>query len=329
MQTVYEHPPTLSLGVAIPAGSPYLLPMRIAAGLTDLIGRTPLLELARYAAGSPARILAKCEFMNPYSVKDRPVLYMLRAAEEDGRLPPGGTIVEATSGNTGIAIASQAAVKGYKAILVMSEIVSVERQHVLEALGAEVILTPKEHGTKGAKARAKEIAAATGAYYIGQHDNPANPVAHAETTAEEIWADTDGELDVFVAGAGTTGTLTGIFRALKPRKPELHIVGVEPETAPFLSQGIFAPHRILGTAPGFRPGIYDPEILDEFVLISEEDAFAACREIARKEGLLVGVTSGATALAARRIGEREGMEGKMIACVFADPGERYLSMGIY
>lgn len=303
--------------------------MQIARSLTDLIGKTPLLELTRFAPGAGARVLAKCEFMNPYSVKDRPVLTMIRAAAEDGRLPPGGTIVEATSGNTGIAIASQSAVLGYRAVLVMSDMVSLERRQVLAGLGAEVVITPKADGTKGAKARAKEIAAERGAFYIGQHDNPANPIAHETTTAEELWADTDGEIDVLVAGAGTTGTLTGVARALKPRKPTFRAIGVEPENSPFLSQGIFSPHKILGTSPGFRPGVYDPELIDEFVLVSEADAYRACREIAGTEGLLVGITSGATALAARRLAKREDLAGKTIVCVFADTGERYLSMGVW
>jgi cysteine synthase A len=303
--------------------------MKAARDLTDLIGKTPLLRLDRYAGDCDATVLAKCECMNPYSVKDRAVLGMIGAAERDGRIEPGGLIVEATSGNTGIAIASQAAVRGYRAVLVMSEIVSVERRQVLEALGAEVVLTPAEHGTKGARERAREIASERGALYICQHDNPANPEMHFQTTAEEIWEDTEGGIDVFVAGAGTTGTLGGVSRALKPRRPALRIVGVEPESSPFLSRGIFTPHRMTGTAPGFRPGVYDESHVDEFVLVTEEDAFQACRDIARQEGLLVGVTSGAVALASRRLAERPEHRGATIVCVFADPGERYLSMGFF
>ena len=303
--------------------------MRFARSLTDLIGKTPLLEISRYAPDTSARIFAKCEFMNPYSVKDRPVMAMIRAAVESGQLASGGTIVEATSGNTGIAIASQAAVLGYRPVLVMSDMVSTERRQVLAGLGAEVVITPKADGTKGARVKAKEIARERDALYIGQHDNPANPVAHETTTAEELWEDTDGEIDLLVAGAGTTGTLTGIARALKPRKPSFAAIGVEPENSPFLSQGIFAPHRILGTAPGFRPAIYDPDLIDEIVLVSEEDAFRACRDIARTEGLLVGITSGATALAARRLASREEFREAVIVCVFADTGERYLSMGVW
>jgi cysteine synthase A len=220
-------------------------------------------------------------------------------------------------------------VLGYDAVLVMSDMVSRERRQVLAGLGAEVVITPKEDGTKGARVRAKEIAAERGALYIGQHDNPANPVAHERTTAEELWRDTEGEIDVLVAGAGTTGTLTGVARALKPRKPSFRTVGVEPENSPFLSQGVFSPHRILGTSPGFRPKVYEPDLLDEIVLVSEQDAFDACRELAQKEGVLVGVTSGATACAARRLAERDELAGKVIVCVFADTGERYLSMGVF
>jgi cysteine synthase A len=301
----------------------------IAKDLSGLVGRTPLLELSRFSPDIAPPILGKCEFMNPYSVKDRAVLSMIDAAEREGRLAPGGAIVEATSGNTGIAVAWISTVRGYRAILVMSEIVSLERRQVLAALGAEVVLTPREHGTKGARERAKEIAAETDAFYICQHDNPANPLAHVTTTAEELWEDTGGAIDLLVAGAGTTGTLTGVARALKPRKPTFRVVGVEPDIAAFLKKGEFRPHRILGTAPGFRPKIYDPDLVDDLELVSEEEAFAACRELARKEGLLVGVTSGATALVARRLASRPEYEGKTIACVLADPGERYLSMGIW
>jgi cysteine synthase A len=301
--------------------------MAIANDLTDMIGGTPLVRLSRFAPEARAAVLAKCEFLNPYSVKDRTVLWMIRAAERDGRLRPGGTIVEATSGNTGIAIASQAAVKGYRAILVMSELSSRERRQMLVALGADLIMTPAAEGTKGARAKAKEVAAELGALYICQHDNPANPLVHVETTAEEIWADTGGGVDVFVAAAGTTGTLVGISRALKPRKPGLRVVGVEPEEAPFLSRGEWNPHRMTGAAPGFRPAVHDPDAIDDYELVSADDAMAACRELARAEGLLVGVTSGGAALAARRLATRPEHAGKTIVCVLADTGERYLSMG--
>jgi cysteine synthase A len=303
--------------------------MAIANDLTELIGGTPLTRLSRFAAGADATVLGKCEFLNPYSVKDRTVLSMLRAAERDGRLAPGGMIVEATSGNTGIAIASQAAVKGYRAVLVMSELSSLERRQMLAALGAELIITPGAEGTKGARAKAKEIAAERQALYICQHDNPANPAVHMEMTAEEIWADTDGGIDVFVAVAGTTGTLVGISRALKPRKPSLRVIGVEPAEAPFLSRGEWNPHRMTGAAPGFRPEVYDPDAIDDYELVTADDAMAACRELAATEGLLVGVTSGGAALAARRLAMREEYAGKTIVCVLADTGERYLSMGFF
>jgi cysteine synthase A len=300
--------------------------MPIASDLTDLIGSTPLLRLERFAGPN---VLAKCEFMNPYSVKDRTVLFMIRAAERDGRLPPGGTIVEATSGNTGIAIASQAAVKGYRAVLVMSALSSKERQQMLRALGAELVITPAKDGTKGARDKAKEIAAERGALYICQHDNAANPEVHVETTSEELWEQTNGEIDIFVAAAGTTGTLVGVSRVLKARKPSIRVIGVEPAEAPFLARGEWSPHKMTGSAPGFRPAVYDPDRIDGFELVPTEEAMAACRELARTEGLLVGVTSGATALAARQISERPGNGGKTIVCVLADTGERYLSMGFF
>jgi cysteine synthase A len=288
--------------------------------VTQAIGNTPLLRLARFAPG--AALLAKLELFNPYSVKDRPVLSMIEAAD----LQPGATIVEATSGNTGMALAMICAARGYRCVLVMSEIQSVERRQVLHALGAEVVLTPAAKGTCGARVEAKRIAAETGAFYLGQHDNPANPAAHARTTAEELWRDTDGSIDVLVGGLGTGGTLCGVARTLKPRKPAFRTVGVEPEESPFISQGVFRPHRMMGTAPGFVPGVLERELIDEIVLVSEEDAFAACRRIARTEGLLVGITSGAAALAAERLAARPEWRGKTIVCVFCDTGQRYLSV---
>jgi cysteine synthase A len=251
---------------------------------------------------------------------------MVRAAERDGLLRAGGTVVEATSGNTGLALAMVCAARGYRCVLVMSEIQSVERRQALRALGAEVVLTPKAGGTRAAREEAKRIAAESGAFYIGQHDNPANPQAHEETTAEELWRDTEGRIDALVAGLGTGGTLCGVARALRPRKPGFRTIGVEPENSPFISQGVFRPHRMMGTAPGFVPGVLDRELIDEIVLVSEEDAFAACRRVARTEGILVGITSGATALAAERLAARPEMRGKTIVCVFADTGQRYLSV---
>ncbi|MHC4940345.1 MAG: PLP-dependent cysteine synthase family protein [Planctomycetota bacterium] len=294
--------------------------MKILDDLSQAIGRTPLLRLDRFAPG--AGILAKLELFNPYSIKDRPVLAMIEAAERDGTLQPGGVIVEATSGNTGMAIAMVSAARGYRCVLVMSEIQSIERRQVLKALGAEVVLTPKELGTAGAREEAKRIAADRGALYIGQHDNPANPEAHARTTAEELWSDTEGGIDELVGGLGTGGTLCGVARVLKERKPSFRSVGIEPEQSPFISQGIFRPHRMMGTAPGFVPGVLERELIDEILLVSEEDAFDACRRLARTEGLLVGISSGAAAVACERLAG----DGRMRVCIFADTGQRYLSV---
>jgi len=294
--------------------------------ITQAIGSTPLLRLSRFAPDAPAEILAKLELFNPYSVKDRPVLAMIEAAEAAGTLAHGGAIVEATSGNTGMAIAMISTARGYRCTLVMSEIQSIERRQVLAALGAEVVLTPAAEGTRGAREEAKRIAAATGALYIGQHDNEANPRAHEQTTAEELWRDTSGGIDALVGGLGTGGTLCGVARALKPRKPGFRTIGIEPEQAPFISQGIFRPHRIMGTAPGFVPGVLDRSLIDEILLVSEDDAFDACRRIARTEGLLVGISSGAAAVACERLAARKEWHGKTLVCMFCDTGQRYLSV---
>jgi cysteine synthase A len=298
----------------------------IVDDMSQAIGGTPLLRLRRFSPDAKAELLAKLELLNPYSIKDRPVLYMVRDAEEQGLLAAGGSVVEATSGNTGMALAMICAARGYRCILVMSAIQSVERRQVLKALGAELILTPKEGGTKAARERAKEIAKESGAYYLGQHDHPGNPRAHQETTAEELWSDTKGEIDALVAGLGTGGTLVGVARALKERKPEFRTVGVEPAEAPFISQGIFRPHRMMGTAPGFVPGVLERDLIDEIVLVSEAEAFETCRRIARTEGILVGISSGATAFAAERLAGRPDFQGRMIVCVFCDSGQRYLSV---
>ncbi len=304
--------------------------MKVLDDFSQAIGGTPLLRLSRYAPDCPATLLAKLELLNPYSIKDRPVLFMVRDAEERGILKLGGTVVEATSGNTGMALAMLCASRGYHCVLVMSAIQSLERRQVLAALGAELILTPREGGTKAAREEAKFIAQDRGAFYIGQHENPSNPQAHTETTAEELWADTDGEIDALVAGLGTGGTLGGVARALKPRKPSFHTVGVEPEESPFISQGIFHPHRMMGTAPGFEPPVLERDLIDEIALVSEADAFEACRQIARTEGVLVGISSGATAIAATRLAAQPEWKGKTIVCVFCDTGQRYLSVeGLY
>lgn len=300
--------------------------MRAYRDITEAIGDTPLLHLDRFAPECAGRLLAKLELWNPYSIKDRPVLSMVRDAVERGLLAPGGHVVEATSGNTGMALAMVCAAEGYRCTLVMSEIQSLERRQVLRALGAELVLTPRDGGTKAARAEAKRIARETGAFYLGQHDNPANPLAHERTTAEELWRDTDGRIDVLVAGLGTGGTLVGVARALAARKPSLRLVGVEPESSPFISKGVFRPHRMMGTAPGFVPGVLERERIDEIALVSEADAFAACREIARTEGLLVGISSGACAVAARRLAARPEHADALIVLIFCDTGQRYLSV---
>jgi cysteine synthase len=299
--------------------------MRVHGDLTELIGGTPLLRLARFSGLS--NLYAKCEFLNPLSLKDRPVLQIIKDAERSGQLASGGTLIEATSGNTGMAVASIAAIRGYSAILVMSEIQSLERRQILRALGAKLILTPAEEGTKGAKARLHEIVEQHPEYYyVGQHQNPSNPEAHYLSTGPELWEDSDGEIDILVAGLGTGGTLCGAGRFLKERKPAVQLIGFEPSEAPFLSRGEFTPHRLMGTAPGFVPETLDREIIDEIVLVSTDDAFESCRNLARKEGMLVGISSGAAAIVAARIAARPENEDRMIVCILADTGQRYLSV---
>ncbi len=299
--------------------------MKCQHDLTGLIGKTPLLWLKRLA--HLRQIYAKCEFMNPLSVKDRAVLEIIEDAEQEGKLKPDATLVEATSGNTGMAVASIAAVKGYRAILVMSEIQSIERRKVLSALGAELVLTPASQGTAGARKRMKQILKAHPEYfYVGQHVNPSNPKAHYRTTGPEIWDQTGGEIDILIAGLGTGGTICGAGRFLKEQKQGVKLFAVEPRESPYISKGIFKPHRMMGTAPGFVPMTLDREIIDEIFLVSEKEAFALCRRIAREEGLLVGISSGAVAHAAIEISKRSGNKEKVIVCVFADTGQRYLSV---
>ena len=290
-----------------------------------MIGNTPLLRLERLAKGR--EIYAKCEFMNPLSLKDRAVLQIIEDAEREGRLKPGATLIEATSGNTGMAVASIAAVKGYKAVLVMSEIQSLERRQILKAFGAELILTPASKGTKGAREKLKQMLAEHPEYfYVGQHVNPSNTKAHYLTTGPEIWKDTEGRIDILVAALGTGGTICGAGRYLKEQKPDVQLVGVEPAEAPYISKGIFRPHRMMGTAPGFVPETLDRDIIDEIFLVSEEQAFETCREIARQEGILVGISSGAAAHAALEIAQRPENARKVIVCILADSGQRYLSV---
>lgn len=301
--------------------------MKYASSILDLIGNTPLLALDRVNEKGVAKVLGKCEFFNPISIKDRPALWMIREAEKRGDIGPGTTLVEATSGNTGMALAYIGRMRGYRVVLCMSEMQSVERRRVLQALGAELILTPGELGTKGAKAKAIEIyESSPGSFYLCQHDNMDNRLAHVATTGEEIWDDTEGQVDVFVAPLGTGGTLCGVSEALKPRKPELRIVGVEPREAPFISEGRFAPHRMMGTAPGFVPGILDRDLIDEIHLVSESQAFGMCRTLATTEGILVGISSGAAVHAALEMARLPENEGKVIVCMLCDSGERYLSV---
>lgn len=294
--------------------------------LSQGIGGTPLLRLRRFLPDAGAEVLAKLECLNPYSIKDRPVLFMLRDAEARGELARGGHVVEATSGNTGMALAMISAARGYRCTLVMSEIQSIERRQVLAALGADLVLTPKDGGTKAARAEAKRIAAETGAFYLGQHDNPANPRAHEETTGPELWEATEGAIDALVAGLGTGGTLVGCARALRPLKSGFRTIGVEPAQAPFISQGVFRPHRMMGTAPGFVPGVLERDLIDEIALVSEDEAFAACREIAHTEGILVGISSGAVGVVLRRLAADPAWAGKTIVGIFCDTGQRYLSV---
>ncbi len=301
--------------------------MKIYGDITELIGSTPLLELTRFAPDAKAKIVAKCEFFNPLSVKDRPAWFMITGAEERGEITPGDTLIEATSGNTGMALAYIGALKGYRVVLCMSEIQSVERRMVLKALGAELVLTPASEGTKGAKAKAIELHERTpNSYYVCQHDNPDNRRAHRDTTSMEIWRDTDGWIDAFVAALGTCGTICGVAEVLKAKKPELRVVGVEPVEAPMISQGRFSPHRLMGMSPGFIPGLLSRELIDEIITVSEDEAFESCRLLARREGILVGISSGATAFAAAELARRPEYEGKMVVCVLADGGERYLSV---
>jgi cysteine synthase A len=299
--------------------------VNFAKSALDMIGITPLLRLARFAP--EASLFAKCEFLNPISLKDRPIFQIIQDAEQAGQLKPGSTLIEATSGNTGMAVSWIAAIKGYRAMLVMSEIQSVERRRVMQAFGAEIVLTPASEGTAGARQRLKEILAENPDYfYVGQHVNPSNPAAHYRTTGPELWTDTDGNVDMLVAGLGTGGTLSGAGRYLKEQKPTVQLIAIEPKKSPYISQGVFKPHRMMGTAPGFVPDTLDKNILDDYFLVSEEEAFAACREISEKEGLLVGITSGASAHAARELSNQPENQGKLIVCMFADSGERYLSV---
>jgi len=301
--------------------------MKTAADLTELVGNTPLLRLDRFAAGAHATVLAKLELLNPYSVKDRPVREMISAAEERGELRPGMTLVEATSGNTGMALAAFGRLRGYWVRLYMSEIQSIERRKILAALGAELVLTPAAEGTAGAKRRCMAYADAhDDAWYANQHGNPDNRAAHVKTTAEELWRDTDGQIDALVAGLGSCGTLCGVSSVLSPRKAGFRAIGVEPIEAPMISEGRFAAHRMMGTSPGFVPDLLDRELVHEVMQVPTESAFAAARDLALEEGLVVGISSGATCWAARELARRPESAGLTIVAIVADSGQRYLSV---
>lgn len=305
---------------------------KIYGELTELIGNTPLLELRKIekAEGIKAKLLVKIESFNPMgSVKDRVALAMINAAELDGRLTAGSVIIEPTSGNTGIGLAWIAQVKGYKTILTMPETMSVERQNLLKALGATLILTPGAEGMKGAIAKAEELRTQTPeSVILGQFDNPANPETHVHTTAEEIWRDTDGRVDIFVAGVGTGGTLSGTAKGLKHHNPALKAIAVEPDASPVLSTGVAGAHKIQGIGAGFVPKNFNREITDEIVRVTNEQAIDAARLLTRKEGLLVGFSSGAAFYAALQEAKKGENAGKTIVAVLPDTGERYLSINL-
>jgi cysteine synthase A len=299
----------------------------IANTLTDLIGNTPMLRLNRLAAGLDVEILAKLEMFNPYSLKDRPALYIIEEAERSGQLTPGGTIVEASSGNAGTALTYIGRLKGYQVIICMSELMSDEHKQLMRALGAELVLTPAESGIRGSREKAQEIAASLpNAIYTEQHHNPANAKSHRDTTAEEIWRDTEGRVDIFIHGLGSCGTMTGVAQVLKDRNPSVRCIGIEPEGAALMSQGEFKPHRLLGIGPGFVPALFDRDLMDEIVTVRVEDAFATCRQIAAEEGLMVGITSGASAFVALDLARQPENAGKTVVIVFADAGQAYMSV---
>ena len=306
---------------------------KIYSSQLELVGHTPLVEVQRVAARRllRARLLVKLESYNPAgSVKDRTALAMIEAAERDGILRPGSTIVEATSGNTGVGLAFAAAVKGYTVVIVMPETMSVERRRLVAAYGARLELTPGAEGMKGALARAETLRASIdGAVTLGQFVNPANPAVHAATTGEEVWNDTEGGVDVFVAGVGTGGTVSGVGKALKAHRPEVEIVAVEPDASPVLSGGAAAPHKIQGIGAGFVPETYDGNVVDRILRVTNEEAVAATRELAVVEGMLCGISSGAAFSAALRLAADEAYAGKTIVALLPDTGERYLSTGVF
>lgn len=307
--------------------------MKIYNGIDELIGKTPLVSIPRFMSdkGAKAQVCVKLEYFNPAgSVKDRAALYMIKDAEEKGFISEGSVIVEPTSGNTGIGLAAVASSRGYKVILTMPDTMSVERRNLLKAYGAEIVLTEGALGMSGAIEKAKELLAQyEGSFMPCQFENEANTQAHFETTGPEIWDDTEGRVDIFVAGVGTGGTLTGIAKYLKEKNPNVKIVAVEPAKSPLLSGGEAAPHGLQGIGANFIPDILDTDLIDEVIPVMEEDAFKTCRELSRREGYLVGISSGAALYAATELAKRLENEGKLIVTLLPDTGERYLSTGIF
>ena len=303
----------------------------IAQNITELVGRTPLVSINRLGAGLPGRIVAKLESFNPCSsVKDRIGLSMIEAAERDGRIKRDTILLEPTSGNTGIGLAFVAAQRGYRLVLTMPETMSIERRKILTAFGAELVLTPGPEGMPGAIRRAGEMAAADSRFLmLQQFSNPANPDVHRRTTAEEIWNDTDGRVDILVCGVGTGGTVTGVAEVIKPRKPSLWVVAAEPATSPVLSGGKPGPHKIQGWGPGFVPDVLRTELIDEIITVTNEDSGAVARRLAREEGILSGISCGGAMWAALEVARRQDSRGKLIVVVLPDTGERYLSTWLF
>ncbi len=305
----------------------------IAQGFSDLVGNTPLMSIQHYAMqeGLEATVLVKLESFNPMSsVKDRVAVAMVEAAEASGLLKKGAVIVEPTSGNTGIGLAAVAASKGYRIVLTMPETMSVERRNLLKALGAEIVLTEGSKGMKGAIAKAEEIVATQeNAFMPGQFDNGANPLKHEQTTAKEILEDTQGKLHMFIAGIGTGGTITGVGRGLKKSDPRIQIIGVEPKASPYLTEGVAGPHKIQGIGAGFKPSILDDTVIDHMMTIEDKEAYEAAKCLARTEGVLVGVSSGAALAAATKLARLPENKGKVIVALLPDTGERYLSTGLF
>jgi len=305
--------------------------MPIFNDMTETIGRTPLVRLNRITAGCHATIAGKLEFFNPASsVKDRIGVSMILAAEREGKIKPGDTLIEPTSGNTGIALAWVAAANGYRLILTMPESMTVERRRMLELCGAEIVLTPAEQGMIGAVQRAEQLLAENpGAFMPHQFCNEANPRIHRETTAEEIWTDTEGAIDIFVSGVGTGGTITGVAEVIKPRRPSLHVVAVEPADSPVLSGGRPGPHMIQGIGAGFVPDVLRMDLIDEVVQIANNEAFDTAKRLARQEGILAGISSGAAVAAALKVGRRKENAGKLIVVIICDTAERYQSTSLF